>query len=201
MNKKIVRTLTGYALIIIVAAAAVFWAASQVKRFFTIAAVDKTEVAMSETQINSIRDIGQWEFLAIDNEELVDTMRRGFFSNDHLVRIYYGTLRLGIDLSDFTEDDAELNDSTLTLHLSDAKLLDEHFIDEARTKSFHESGTWSNKARQELYDRACARMKKRCVTQNTLKHTRELAQSNLTKLLKNMGFKQVVITFDKPQPR
>ncbi len=38
------------------------------------------------------------EFLAINDEELIDTVSRGFFSDSELVRIYYGTVRLGVDL-------------------------------------------------------------------------------------------------------
>ena len=36
--------------------------------------------------------------LAINDEELVDTVRKSIFVDRELVRIYYGTLRLGIDL-------------------------------------------------------------------------------------------------------
>ena len=57
------------------------------------------DINLTPEQIQSIRDIGQWEFLSISNEELVDTVRKGVFSDDQLVRIYYGTLRLGVDLS------------------------------------------------------------------------------------------------------
>ena len=55
-------------------------------------------IDITPQQIESIRAIGQWEFLAISNEELVDTTRKGLFTDDHLARIYYGTVRLGIDM-------------------------------------------------------------------------------------------------------
>ena len=55
-------------------------------------------ISDTPTQIESIRNIGEWEFLSVSNEELVDTVRKGLFSDDHLVRIYYGTLRLGINM-------------------------------------------------------------------------------------------------------
>ena len=66
-----------------------------------VAAEEKT--TLSPTLVESIEAIGQWEFLAINDEELVDTVRRGFFGDDQLVRIYYGTLRLGIDMKDVKE--------------------------------------------------------------------------------------------------
>ena len=52
------------------------------------------QIDVTPTQIESIKEIGEWEFLSISNEELVDTIRKGILSDDHLVRIYYGTLRL-----------------------------------------------------------------------------------------------------------
>ena len=63
----------------------------------------KEHIELSPTQIESIEAIGQWEFLSISDEELVDTVRHGFFGDDELVRIYSGTLRLGIDLADAEE--------------------------------------------------------------------------------------------------
>ena len=55
-------------------------------------------IDVTPTQIQSMNAIGEWEFLSVSAEELVDTVRKGFFSNDELVRIYYGTLRLGVNM-------------------------------------------------------------------------------------------------------
>ena len=54
-----------------------------------IGADDKIDV--TPTIITSMKEIGEWEFLSIDDEELVDTTRKGFLRDDKLVRIYYGT--------------------------------------------------------------------------------------------------------------
>ena len=51
-------------------------------------------------QIQSIKSIGEWEFLSISTEELVDTVRRSLLRRDELARIYYGTLRLGFNMKD-----------------------------------------------------------------------------------------------------
>ncbi len=61
------------------------------------------QTQLSPTQIRTIENIGQWEFLSISDEELIDTTRHGFFGDDKLVRIYYGTLRLGIDMKEVKE--------------------------------------------------------------------------------------------------
>ena len=57
-----------------------------------------SSIDVTPTQIESMKQIGEWEFLSISNEEMIDTVRRGFFSDDELIRIYYGTLRLGINM-------------------------------------------------------------------------------------------------------
>ena len=160
---------------------------------------DMSEMIMTPSQIESIRRIGQWEFMAINDEELVDTVRKGFFSDDHLVRIYYGTIRLGLDLSDFDASRISKREDSLVVRLPHITLLDNHFIDEARTKSFHESGSWSNSDRQALYERARMKMKKRCITPATREGTRQLAESQIRRLLTAMGFEKVSISFDEPQ--
>mgnify|MGYP007022125762 FL=1 len=47
------------------------------------------QIDITPEQIKSIKEIGEWEFLSISDEELVDTIRVGIFSNDRLARIYY----------------------------------------------------------------------------------------------------------------
>ena len=160
---------------------------------------DTSEMIMTPSEIESIRRIGQWEFMAINDEELVDTVRKGFFSDDHLVRIYYGTIRLGLDLSDFDASRISRHEDSLAVRLPQITLLDNHFIDEARTQSFHESGSWSNKDRQALYERARHKMKTRCITPATCEGTRQLAESQVRRLLMAMGYEKVSISFDEPQ--
>lgn len=157
---------------------------------------DISETIMTPSQIEEIRRIGQWEFMSINDEELVDTIDKGFFSDDHLVRIYYGTLRLGLDLSDFNATRLTMHEDSLVVQLPKITLLDEHFIDEARTQSFHESGSWSNRDRQALYERARLKMKSRCITPATCEATRQLAESQIRRLLMAMGFEKVSIRFD-----
>jgi hypothetical protein len=126
------------------------------------------------TIVEQMKEIGQWEFLSISDEELVDTVRRGFFSDDELVRIYYGTMRLGIDFSQCDEKWIEREGDTIKVDLPPVRLLDENFLDETRTKSFFESGKWTNADRKAMADRAKALMRKRCLTKENM----DLAQKN-----------------------
>lgn len=71
-----------------------------VNRNFSLSISENKKIELTPTQIRAIESIGEWEFLTITDEELVDTLRHGFFGDSELVRIYYGTLRLGFDLKD-----------------------------------------------------------------------------------------------------
>ena len=43
-----------------------------------IEVTDSTTVEITPSQIESIRAIGEWEFLTVNDEELVDTIDKGF---------------------------------------------------------------------------------------------------------------------------
>ena len=203
-NKKLLFTCGGLAALVLVfilslGLIGLFFFDKISDRLPGIHSEDTSEMIMTPSEIESIRRIGQWEFMAINDEELVDTVRKDFFSDDHLVRIYYGTIRLGLDLSDFDASRISRHEDSLAVRLPQITLLDNHFIDEARTQSFHESGSWSNKDRQALYERARHKMKTRCITPATCEGTRQLAESQVRRLLMAMGYEKVSISFDEPQ--
>ncbi len=127
------------------------------------------QTQLSPTQIRTIENIGQWEFLSISDEELIDTTRHGFFGDDKLVRIYYGTLRLGIDMKEVKEGWIKTEKDTIVCTLPPIKLLDHNFIDEAKTQSFFETGDWTGKDRQKLYERAYNAMRIRCLSNTNIK--------------------------------
>lgn len=153
------------------------------------------EIDITPAHIRSIRDIGEWEFLSVSDEEFVDTMRRGFLRNDHLARIYYGTMRIGVDLSDVEEDWLVVEGDTVILTLPPVGLLDERFIDEARTVAFHESGKWKATDREDLYQRARRRMMVYGLSKENLKSAEDNADAQFRQLLRSMGFENVVIRF------
>lgn len=159
---------------------------------------NKNHTTISETQIQSLKDIGEWEFLSINDEELVDTVRHHLFTDDELTRIYYGTLRLGINMQEVSDGWITLKNDTIIATLPPIKLLDENFIDEARTKAFFEHGKWDQHTRAVLYERAKRRMLKRCLTQSNIKSAEQNASAQFYQLLQSMGFKHIKIRFDKP---
>jgi hypothetical protein len=145
--------------------------------------------------VEQIKTIGEWEFLTIEDEELVDTVRKGFFSDDHLVRIYYGTLRIGTNLQAVREWDIRVSGDTISVILPQVGLLDERFIDEARTKSFHESGDWTPADREALYQKAHRQMLHRRLTPEVVSEARRHGEQQVAQLLRAWGFKHVEVSF------
>ena len=152
--------------------------------------VKNEKIDVTPTMIRSIEQIGEWSFLEINDEELVDTVRRGIFSNDELVRIYYGTLRLGINLKDAKEGWLSMSDDTLVAKLPPVRLLDNDFIDETRTRSFIASGKWSSVDRKEMYDRAVQKMRQRCLTKKNYAAAQLNAKEQFGQMLRSMGFEK-----------
>lgn len=149
---------------------------------------------LSPSQVKSIEAIGQWEFLSISDEELVDTVRRGFFGDKQLVRIYYGTLRLGIDMHDAGEEWIKTDGDSIVCTLPPIKLLDRNFIDEARTRSFFEEGEWTGQDRQDMYDRAYRAMTTRCLSQQNIATATQNAKAQFESLFRTMGYDNVRVT-------
>ena len=165
----------------------------------TVSVTTEEKTTLSPTQVESIEAIGEWEFLAISNEELVDTVRRGFFGDDQLVRIYYGTLRLGINMKDVKQGwiQANAGKDSIVCTLPPIRLLDNNFIDEARTRSFFEEGKWTGADRQALYDRAYAQMKKRCFTPANIRIAQRNARQQFRDMFKAMGFPNARVEFEE----
>lgn len=181
--------------VVIAVIAIFFWVKSVLKsNYIEIGSNDKIEP--TPTQIQSIRDIGEWEFLSISAEEMVDTVRKGFFSDDELVRIYYGTLRLGINMQQLSDEAITLQGDTLQATLPKVTLLDKDFIDEAKTKSFYESGKWTPQAHQALYQKARRQMLTHCLTKENLTTAQSNAESQLRNLFTQLGYKTITLTFE-----
>ena len=154
-----------------------------------------TQIDVTPTQIMSIKAIGEWEFLAVNAEELVDTVRKGFFSDDELVRIYYGTLRLGIAMSQLEPEWIEASGDSVMLMLPKVGLLDTDFIDEARTKPFFESGKWKPEDKEAMYKKAYRQMKAHCLTKENLQAAEANGEEQMRNMMRSMGYKNIKITW------
>ena len=197
MRKTIenIRSITVAAAVIVVILLAVWLYRSLGDARLEIGADDS--IGLTPTQIESIKAVGEWEFLSISTEELVDTTRKRIFSDDHLVRIYYGTLRLGVNMKQVKPGWIQQRNDTIMLTLPKVGLLDRDFIDEARTKSFFESGTWKAEDREALYKQAYRKMTAHSLTPTNLNTAEENARESFQQLLRSMGYKNIDIKFEK----
>ena len=123
-------------------------------------------------------------------------MRKGLLKDDQLVRIYYGTLRLGINMHQARPHWLTVQGDTVTAILPKVGLLDKDFIDEARTKSFYESGRWTPQDREVLYRKAYRQMLRRCLTKANLQTAQDNAEAQFGKMLRSLGYKEAVIRFE-----
>ena len=159
-------------------------------------APDNKKIEVTPIQITSVKEIGQWEFLSVSDEELVDSVESRIFGQPKkIVRIYYGTLRLGVDLSKLQDDDVVLRGDTVDVTLPAISLLDNDFIDEAKTKSFYETGTWPQSTRAALFQKAKKQMLARCMTRENVHIAQYNAVEEITRVFKAMGFEYVDVHF------
>ena len=155
------------------------------------------KIDITPNLIESIKDIGEWEFLAVSDEEIVDTVRHGLFGDDQLVRIYYGTLRLGIDLHKTGKNWIRTSGDSVVVTLPPIRLLDDDFIDETRTRAFLESGKWSHQARAALYQKAKDIMMGRCLTEANIRSAEQNAVTQFHNIMQSMGFNHIKIRFER----
>ncbi len=195
MIRKIKIAFLALALLLILGI--VIWTVRSIKSTSVTISTDN-QIDITPERITSIKSIGEWEFLSISNEELVDTVRKGFISDDHLVRIYYGTIRLGINLHQLEPGwFTKASNDSLIITLPPIGLLDRDFIDEAQTKSFYETGKWSHQDREALYRKAYRQMLNHSLTPENLRQAQENGETLFLRMMKSMGYKHVSIRFSE----
>lgn len=156
--------------------------------------ISKSErINITPIRVQDIRDIGQWEFLSVADEELVDTLHEHWWRDKELIRIYRGTLRLGIDMSKAQEQWISLHGDTAVVELPGIQLLDDDYIDEANSEAFFETGSWDQDAREALYQKAKRQMYNRCYTRENIRIAEENAKEQLAQFVKAMGFEHVKV--------
>ncbi len=181
--------------VVLIVVIAVVWLVRQVGQTEVTVSVDE-KIGITPEQIVSMKSIGEWEFLSIADEELVDTTRKGMLSDDHLVRIYYGTVRLGINMHQVAPHWIRTMGDSVDVTLPKVGLLDRDFIDEARTRSFYESGKWSHSDREALYLKAYRQMLRKCLTAENLNNARQSGEKQFRQLLQSLGYEHISIQFE-----
>ena len=183
-------------LVAVIVVAGIVWRLTDEVKDAKLEVVSDNKIDITPEVIQSIKSIGEWEFLSIADQEMVDTTRKGIFSDDHLVRIYYGQLSLGVNMHKVGPRWIEVAGDSVTVTLPKVELLDNDFIDEARTKSFYESGKWSAADREAMYRRAYSLMKRNCLTPKNIRAAQNNAEAQMQNIMKSLGFRAVTVKFD-----
>lgn len=186
--------------LILITLALIAYGVMVVYRSFTStdSAVDKS-IATSPEEIVHLRSIGQWEFLSVESEELVERHHTGLMSDRDLICIYRGTLRIGVDLRKLPEDWVEVKGRNAIVHLPQPSLLDENFLDESRTTVFIEQGLFRAEEREAMIAEAKNKMKQRALSTDNLSIARRNAESQFQKLFLAMGYEDVIVEFTPPK--
>lgn len=188
------RLIVPAVVVIIIIGAIVVW----LNRDNTIdVGTSNTGIEITDTKIGSIQNIGEWEFLSVNDEEMIDTIRHGFFGDDHLARIYYGTVRLGINLKHSDSQWLTTNKDTIIAKLPKIAILDDDFIDETRTRSFFAEGKWTAADYKTMYQKAYRTMKERCLTESNIRSAQANGEEQVANLLHSMGYKNIRIEWEK----
>ena len=150
-------------------------------------------------EIRALRDIGQWEALSVDTEELVEKNENSLLSSKQMVCVYRGTLRIGIDMAKVADKWCNVQGKTVTLHLPEVELLDNEFINDTRTTVFVQEGNWSADAKQQMRTQAAEAMKKRALSAENLSLARRNAEAQFRQLFTALGYDEVNIVFGDGQ--
>ena len=166
--------ITGIAVAILAGIIILWWLKGCISKTELSLDVDQS-INITPQQITSIKAIGEWEFLAVASEELVDTVRKGILSDDHLARIYYGTVRLGINMHQVEPRWIVATGDSITVILPQPGLLD--------------------KDREKLYQKAYRQMLHHSMTQENLQIARENGEEQFRRMMKTMGFERINVVW------
>jgi len=148
--------------------------------------------------VTDMKEIKQWEFLVVNDEEVVDSVNKGFIYDDMLIRIYYGSLHFGIDMEDMADNALQVKGDTIVAQLPPIKLLDDEFINETNTQAFYEQGNWKDEAKSQLLEKAKNIMRKNCLTQENFRLAEENGLQQMESFFRSLGFNHIVIEFASP---
>lgn len=174
------------------------WFATRGSSGEPLARMSKTMIDSTANRITEIKRIGQWEFMTVDCEVLVDTVRkRGLLlPDDRLARIYRGKARIGVDLANAQADwIATRGDSAVTVTLPRPTLLDSHFADEAASTVFYERGRWDAKANIAMRRTAEREMARYALTPVNIEAAEQEARDRFETLFRALGFSEISVQF------
>lgn len=155
----------------------------------------KKNIDVTAEEIRAVRNIGEFEFLRVETEELAELTETGVLRDKQIARIYTGTLRIGFNLSDVPDNWFEARGDTAVLNVPRLRLLDSNFIDETRTRPLYEKGSWNSESYELLYKQARRKMIDRVLTPARFRTARQSATEQLSRIFLDLGFNNVIINY------
>ena len=156
----------------------------------------KNEQMEMSTQITSIKEVAEWEFLTVDVEEIEDTLiPRMIITDDQFVRIFKGKVRLGVDMQKADSNWISCSGDTARILLPQISILDENIIDDMQTRTFYESGKITPAIKEALYQKAKRDMGKRALAVENVTAAKENAKAQFTYMFRSMGYSTVSVSF------
>jgi hypothetical protein len=147
------------------------------------------------TEITSIKEVAEWEFLTVEMEECEDTViPRMILSDDRFAKIYKGTARLGVNMKEAVADWVTTSHDTARIVLPAIRILDEDIIDDTQTRTFYESGKITPDIREFLYNKAKMDMRRRALSEENVASALANAKAQFTYMFHSLGFN--VVLFD-----
>lgn len=181
-----------YLLLIAAIAVAVVFFANRFRSTSEVKIEHTGSIGRTVNHITQVKAIGQWEALHISCEEMVDTTEEHFFGDKNLIKIYRGTMIIGIDLADAAKDWFTARGDTALLRLPKVRLLNPRFIDEAGTRTFYEKGTWNERVNEVLYEKARKAMLRRNLTSIQINFATDNIHRQFESMFLSFGYKTII---------
>ncbi len=149
---------------------------------------EDNRIEIGPTIITQLQGKKQWCFREIAMQETSEI--KGITGS--LLKRYYGTLRLGVELDSINENSVKFDEANKTLHLKLPKIqiLDENFIDESRTETLLENAwtKFNNKELKQCFNKAKEKMIKNNFTPRNIGLAEDQGISEVKRLVKSTGY-------------
>lgn len=160
----------------------------------------KVQIITGPSIIKEIRSLGELMTKVCYDEVIVDftqqsegnIIEKTFSSPSKLVLIVHGKTYCGIDLRNIDEQSILVNDSSITIKIPPAQIIDV-VMNPSDVETFVEKGEWSLGARQALLDKAKTQLTARAVSKGIIQDSQLAAEMVLTNFFKSLGYLQVNI--------
>lgn len=159
-------------------------------------------IVMTPAVLDSIHSIKQWELASVPVKTVVDTVEMRWMGlvKRTVSKKYEGCLSVGINLQSMPALRYRVSGDTISLVIPDVCVLDSNFIDETKTeilRSDNDDFEARPDVRKAMAERAKQRMLAEGLSPVTISECRHRAEKEVSERLKQIGYTEVEIRFEK----